>query len=571
MLRHKVSFTILIFLCVIGFGLYNLSPAQAVPHDTIEPYDTYTAIPQALRKNFGRNIYREQYISTILKFVRQNAQNQTSLTQQDFEKRKQTLLTAAKKRQIADIIVYDVDLDGTVTFDEIQDTLFKRHPQLEDSKQTQHLNYIMRDIKPVDHNHDGVITYKEMGTLGPKELKKLATGILSTYHAYLSLDPNQDQTLTIEELRHLAEKAFITVDLDRDSIISDKEMTLYKNGMENFFDVPAHCQVPPVDKKNKLIALAVYNGTALSSVTTAGQDIITTAVTLHIEDARTPKYLVLSSTEPVIWQLSGQVKSIKNLIIKNASMRSDTPLSGVTGIAKDKVTFLQRNCLTLSHNNSQAAKLKTASAFKQLFGRAADFDEYIYKTGYVSIGANTIHAQDVAPPALKTSENTKYHETLWPVILEKHYQNGVAELNPKSVIATGLVEPYIVMPGLVGIAELVQKGAIEIMDTKTASFKFAPAPQHKHRSPPKNASDIRVRPPNMPIQPKTVIEQVHAYKKFRIIKDIPQYPIGLSGGKAVTFYIAKGVTPPAGRPSHSCVVLEETGEYIIKNMLCGLH
>ena len=47
---------------------------------------------------------------------------------------------------------------------------------------------------------------------------------------------------------------------------------------------------------------------------------------------------------------------------------------------------------------------------------------------------------------------------------------------------------------------------------------------------------------------------------YKIVREIPSYPAGLTGAHAVHFVIGKGIKPPEGSAGHSCVLIEETGQ-----------
>jgi hypothetical protein len=98
---------------------------------------------------------------------------------------------------------------------------------------------------------------------------------------------------------------------------------------------------------------------------------------------------------------------------------------------------------------------------------------------------------------------------------------GLVQVNPASV-AGARAEAYQVLPGYAGLAQLVGRGSLQVMDN----------------------GDFRVR------------------------SAIPRYPAGLTGAHAVRFQLAQGVSAPTGAPGHSCVVAS-AGRAVTNPLICA--
>lgn len=94
---------------------------------------------------------------------------------------------------------------------------------------------------------------------------------------------------------------------------------------------------------------------------------------------------------------------------------------------------------------------------------------------------------------------------------------GVADIQADQVLAPGLVEDYVVLPGHAGLLQLMNEGRIE-----------------------------------------RLLDGIYLIKK-----PIARFPAGLTGSGSVTFMLGKGVPMPAGSSGHSCVLSEETGKSLV--------
>jgi hypothetical protein len=90
---------------------------------------------------------------------------------------------------------------------------------------------------------------------------------------------------------------------------------------------------------------------------------------------------------------------------------------------------------------------------------------------------------------------------------------GTADLKPADIVSDATTEAYDVLPREAGLAQLAEE--------------------------------------------KKIVKTDDGYK---IVKNVPRYPAGLTGSHAVRFLLAEGVKPPAGDPGHSCVRRAETDQ-----------
>jgi len=58
--------------------------------------------------------------------------------------------------------------------------------------------------------------------------------------------------------------------------------------------------------------------------------------------------------------------------------------------------------------------------------------------------------------------------------------------------------------------------------------------------------------------------------EYKIVREFPRYPLGLSGGNSVQFILGAGLKEPAGDLGHSCIRSETTGLPLHPSPMCRL-
>ncbi|WP_447970519.1 hypothetical protein [Nitrospira sp. M1] len=506
-------------MIVIGSSVFfSLNCHAAVLSSTTITYKNYTDIPQPLRQGIRENVFLEQFISQRLTFIRNRSQSRQYLNEADLLNQENELIDKAEKNQLSKVIKYDQDLDGEVTIEEIRTSILKQNPILENPHYADKFNKRLKKISELDLDKNGVLSYKEMNSLAPNMIKRATKKFSTLYKKYLLLDPNQDGRFTAEELELLARKAFATVDKDRDSFISSDEFQPFQKAVKFAYDLPLICKLPSVDQGVQLLSIGIRQGTGISSVTIAGQDKITTSVSVKIKEDSNPMYVVLTSSDPVIWKFSGHTEAIRHLALHNTAPKNvDHATSGVTGIPKERVSFLGSGCIPSYYGSQKGPSSRAKSAIRQMVGRVPDRIKGSYEVGNILVTSNRI---DVSHTRFKPQTRDRpipqgYHLEVYRSLFSS-YPNGVIDIVPSEVVADAPVESYEILPVKAGLAKLAYDGYIAPVGSNT----------------------------------------------FRILKTIPRYPAGLQAGQSVNFLIAKGVQVPKGDPGHRCVKMEETGEVV---------
>jgi hypothetical protein len=280
--------------------------------------------------------------------------------------------------------------------------------------------------------------------------------------------------------------------------------------------------LPEAAPDDQVILFGAYEGDAISSTTIAGQDEVTVTARVVIEPGATPLYVILTSSEQMIWRFEGAVSRVRHVVLLGSGPR------GVTGVDVERVADLTGTSGGLSGyfysaGSPEAAALR--AAVENALGRPVDVMAGSYSVGTLFLPAATVTGTvppDSVPPG--------FDPAVYQELGLRFSPGGVVDIDPATVVSITPAEPYEVLPQGFGLAQLVATGALE----RRGGFFF-----------------------------------FDGY--FYIASAIPRFPAGLYGGHLVFFVLGTGVPMPAGDPGHSCVISEETGLPLANELICGFY
>ena len=220
-------------------GEMQMPPTELVEKEEVknlyepnEIFETYSEIPKILINHYIRaDANREIYLrNTVNGFIRLSGN--TSYIDSDFVNEKvRDALKDAIKRQRVQTLNYDDDLDGAVTFSEFKNYFKTKNINLPPDRYKQSLEDTLTQFEKLDSNRDQIISNDEMVVLDKDVQGNVEGQVLNRYQPYLDIDPNNDKKLTKDELSQLAEKAFNTIDLNKDGKLDVEEISKYKSGL----------------------------------------------------------------------------------------------------------------------------------------------------------------------------------------------------------------------------------------------------------------------------------------------------------------------------------------------------
>lgn len=513
-----------------------------------ERYGSYAEIPSILKTRSSS--YKEQYISNILANIRQYGRTKMAIDAEDV---KGFMERDARQRRISKInefVRYDLDFNGEVTRDEIEDAIkaeyanysgFGEYRTYDDTRTSR----VMTEFLKFDVNGDQVVTYQEIGS--SPFVSNQTTVRNSPITDLLALDPNSDGVLTLDELKNLAERAFATLDSDGDGIISQSERKAFDEsersqarqsskvsrpgtsvtmGPSSFSRRQGCGAFPAPQTDSKILDITAEGGGATSTATLVGQSIETKAIPVLIEKGDTPLYIVANSSQPVIWQFSGATERVSHLVLLGPSyvVNSSNPdlftgkvNVGVTGIDRFKVTFRKaQECLPadLHDPRRMTSDLPAKSGLERYLGRPSNFILSSSKITSVSIKSDgviePVLINDILSEKLKQFPRPDgFEEEAWSKFLS-FGGAGVVSIRPSDVVSDYPVVEYTVLPQWAGISKLASQGQLR----KTGDG-------------------------------------------YMIVQPIDDLPAGLNGALAAKFILADGVPQPKGGLGQSCLMSEK--------------
>jgi hypothetical protein len=469
----------------------------------------------------------EQYLAQLVGALRVADRDGDGLDRADVELLRAQQAAQARAGTVHQVLALDLNSDFRVSAEEIGRSASGEAPQ--------RAQQVRAMLRLYDSNGDSFITLVEAAAAAQEPRGD------DQVEALLALDPNQDSTLTAAELRTLAERAFASVDSDGDGKISLAE---YKPIEERVREArlirsAPKCDLPPLPESVKLVVYGTYRSDALSSVFIGGPDQNTYLTEVTIEPGPTPLYVVLASYESMVWRLSGATDRVARVIVSSSRANAVPPrggasaqriarvvppaanlsASGVVGVNRDRVTIAKSDCPPyFSGDESRGAKAALAQ-IRRALGRAPDAVFATYSASRVSLPSGTItkSARDSASlPAGFDAGTWREAAQFWP--------GGLAQVDPRDVVAAAAVAPYKVLPSQMGLSQLIGAGAITQIGPDT----------------------------------------------FRIVGPIAYLPAGMNGAHSVTMIVAKGVPAPPGDPGHSCVLREEDDNALTVEQRCAL-
>lgn len=276
---------------------------------------------------------------------------------------------------------------------------------------------------------------------------------------------------------------------------------------------PLHsCSLPEVPEGAQVVFVGTRYAEALSTVTVVGQDRITGAGRLIVEDGAASLYVVAASAAGMIWTIEGSVGRISRFV----GIAPDGH-AGLTGLPADKVSW--RNCPHLSGDHWLPENTLRAPFQEALSTR---FKGQVP----IFIGVRqlvTVHVPSGRHEAGRRANAGSPSGNLTETQFKRFYPGGLRQIDPRAVVSPVEVAAYEVLPSLAGLLQLSREGRVKVISDGS----------------------------------------------YKIVKRIPRFPAGLTAALSVKWLLAEGVPIPAGDPLQSPVFSEKTRE-CVAGALCRM-
>lgn len=578
---------------ILALALVALMPFSAQA-DTKDAYSGVGAIPEVLLSKMSFHQRSEQeYVSQVMSVLRTFGRNTTSLDKQDIESAELKQKRDRIKSRLRTVMSYDADFDMKVTKAELLEAkgIYNHRsyrtvtPQEQEREKKQAEARAERLLWEYDADKDGVITAKEVGTLSEGGARnRRERGRTSDAAALLALDPDRDGTLTVPEIEQLARKAWRTVDKDGDGRIDEREKAVFDEVMRKMQMKKSGCVAKTVAAEEKLVLVSVTSGGGIPDVSVAGQEAETGTVRLEIEKGTTPVYLVAVASKPVIWQVTGDTARVSYMVVSaplerpvrreygydydSEIERARRMQAGVTGLASEKVRFLRgeegKDCAHYLRLVSQSyiasmssasrglkKKFNNAPGLEDIVGRKEDLAAGAYEPAGFRIDADKgkVTTESAAPEGVPEELDAE----TWERAL-KFMPGGLVSFRGQEVVSDADAEFYRILPGWAGVAQLVKQGALKAEKPENAATRVIVTGRNMHRMVVRNMASAAVV--NDSEASIVVIDE----SRYRLLREIANFPPGLDGAYGVHFVVPKGVKMPDGKAGTSCVYSEEKDE-----------
>lgn len=479
-------------------------------------------------------------------------------------------MNAAQRRAalISQMLKKDLDGDGAATRAELEafhgETARKPIrsqgvelvPTAEQVVQT--LAKLVDDDLKIDQDNDGTVNFAEI--LAAAEDNVARRG--SSRHrndgpVHPSLDRDGDGVVSEREFVETVDRVLGGIDGNGDAEFSEAEVAAFSQGISGIGRVVAEeerarkleaknrelaesCGFPRAPDGAEVVMLAVSGGEALSTVSLGGDDLEVTVANAWIEPGKAPLYVLVTSSDAMIWQFSGAVDRVA-FVVANAAKRGggEVPRVGVVGVAQERVHIVaKRDCLKRYTGRDAKKKDQIVALLPYLIGRGADLATAQHAVSTVSLPSGLFDATPAYANAVELPESGP-GAALWREML-RFNPGGLARVEAEAVVARVAAKDYAVLPQEAGLARLLEEGALELVGKSQVLILNGTEIVLG------DGRDTIILPEG--VQPEITMRPT----KFKITRKI-RYPAGLNGSHSVRFVLPAGVPEPDGSPGHSKV------------------
>ena len=518
------------------------------------------------------------------------------VSKSDYELHDQLLMAQQRAGVISPWMQRDLDGDGIITRTELEGFYGKqaRRPirssgvtltPTEDQVK-QMLTKLVGSAMAVDANGDQKVTFGELRAAAAEQAnKRQRSGYRANALVPLTLDTNGNAAVSNEEYIQAVERALGTADADGDGQFSDNEVAALRGRAKELHKIERArakelqkierarkttlqsqarsrqlteaCGFPAAPKGAKVVLLGTYAGEALSTVRLGDSAEQVTVANVWVEPGTKPLYVVLAAQGAMIWQFTGNVGRVAQVVAGSSRMIADgIPRAGIVGLPRDRTYFApQQDCLPFFYkpNSTRAANIQ--NILLQSAGLKSDV--VIGRSGISTVSVPSgIFDRQAAYDKTMDLPATGPAKELWAEV-RRSRPGGIVRVDAKAVVSRAPVKPYDILPGKAGLAQLVESGALKITGTQKIIRVIGTQTQVVLGT----GSDTIMLPEG------EGVELAKVPSRFRILEKI-RLPAGLSGRHSARFVLAPNVPKPDGITAQSCVIDETTGKPISPGRGC---
>lgn len=207
----------------------------------------------------------------------------------------------------------------------------------------------------------------------------------------------------------------------------------------------ARCKMPAASEQAKVMLLSAREGDKFSPVAIGSQATEILTATIEVERGEQPIYLVVKTVRGTLWRFTGATERLERVVLHASETGGDevnpqqTPLVGATGVPKEKLTFLtDMRCLEYFSRVPSVEATLAAGVVREGAGREPSIFAGYRVGGFVVPSGKVIEAVSGA--------------TIDPPIS--------SDIDPAQVVASLPPVRFEVLPGALGLHQLVKSGAL---------------------------------------------------------------------------------------------------------------
>jgi Ca2+-binding EF-hand superfamily protein len=577
----RVALQMLLAALLLGSGPARAQPSDATPAPSTEEAWVITNVSGRMRPGTTMAEAREQLYQ---RFRQADMDASGTITPRDAELRQSIASAGTRASRIHRWMQSDLDGDGKVSRDEIAG----RHLQLTAGpmqiggtmvaptpaqRKEATDQYVAKEMA-ADADGDGVITFEEALQSANEVIAKQRVGSHYARETVIpdSFDTNRDGTIEFSEFTAVVSRVIARLDTNNNGIFDADEVValtaLQKAAREVMNQEQARersrstitmlepaCAIPKIPAGVTAIHLEADQGAALSNVSIGGEDKVVSVVDVVVENGATPLYVSASSRGAVIWRVAGATERIRRFVAasENTVSFGKGTRTGVSGLDARVVHLVTRpDCFSVPSGTPRRGDMSEQLEpflFQTMLGRQPDLivraaeDRGMRTVARFELPAGTLHVK-AAYAGARTLPTSGPSAVIWQDILRGR-PGGVVDIDPATVLAPAPPHAFEVMPGVVGLAQLVDQGALE-------PAEFLPGWRH-----PDGRIDVGSLMKSKAGSPGSF----EAPSAFRIVAPMRMPPGHLSVyGVSPKFILAPGVPMPSNLQTGTCVLAEQTRE-----------
>ncbi len=479
-----------------------------------------------------------------------------TVTEADLQVPAKIAQAQARSQAWSQLMIADLDGNGRVTKDNLR-RVYRNQAATAPLNQAlaQIDQRVDRMFQTYDLDRDGVITLEEVSRASQGQWNFAANA--QSVRTALPLSLGKGNVLTLEDFQATVDTVLAEIDSDHDGLLSQAEVASYSKVIEGarrrenqalqerirrqteaaqLAASLQQCQFAPVPENVEFVVVAARTGRAVSTLSLGQPDESVGVADIVVAPGERPLVLLAWSQAPMIWRLRGATERVQSLMA--TSMAGDTnavPGTAVEGLPAGKVALAERSgCLAAAWPGFDAMLDK---AIPVLFKHFPDNVMRLDSAGVLTMSGASGYAQDDYPGRV-TIDGDGPAGAIWQNFLDL-FPAGLVHVGAEGVISGRRPVPYEQLPGLAGLAHLIEDGSLKVLSWGT---------QHRlEGSGPIVIGGGKLKGGTMTVQ--SVPTVVMATAKLR-------FPGSLPPGTIRTVIVAHGVPEPENPPQGVCMMAE---------------